>query len=390
MIKNILYVIPEMSSGGVEVTMMELAKKNSEEKKVNMFVLTTSGNMLLKLKSYGVTCITFNVKSKNPFIIRSNIKKIEKVIKDNRIDLVQVESRAPAWSCYFACKHLNIPLITTVNGLYNSSNIFRRWYNSSICKGNPIVAVSNYTKEYLIKYYKKYIYKKNFRKDVEVIYRAIDYNTYSNKNVSVSRVLELQNKLYLPEDKIILLLPARFTKQKGQDYFLKVLKYLNNDNYFCLLIGDKKKKPKYVKNIEKTIYKYGLQRNVKTYDNVADMPALYRLSNIVISSSIKPESFGRVAIEAQAMEKIFIGTAIGGTLETVEDGKTGFLAPVDDPKAFAEILNNVINLSVEEKEKIINTARNAVINKFTIDNMYNSLIELYNKTLNSDDFRFRN
>ena len=390
MTKNILYVIPEMNSGGVEVTMLELAKKNFEEKKINMFLLTTGGNMLLKMKSYGVTCITFNVKTKNPFIIKKNIKKIEKLIKDNKIDLVQVESRAPAWSCYFACKNLNIPLITTINGLYDSSNIFKRIYNSSICRGNPIITVSEYAREYLLKYYKKYVYRKTFRKTVEVIYRSIDYNTYSSDNVSINRVLELQNKLNLPDDKIIILLPARFSKQKGQDYFLRVLKYLNSDNYFCLFIGDTKKKPKYVKSVEKLIYKYELQRNVKTFDNISDMPALYKLSNIVISSSIKPESFGRVAIEAQAMEKIFIGTNIGGTLETVVDGETGFLAPYNNPKEFAAVLERVLNLSPEEQKTITNKARATVIKKFTIDNMYNSLISLYNETLASDDFRFRN
>lgn len=379
-----------MNSGGVEVTMMELAKKNFEEKKINMFLLTKGGNMLIKLRSYGVNNIILNVKTKNPFTIKKNIKKIKRIILDNRIDIVQVESRAPAWSCYFACKSLNIPLITTVNGLYDSSGFFKRFYNSAICRGNPIIAVSNYAKDYIIKYYKKYIYTKKFRKDVEVIYRSIDYNVYSNENVSVTRVLELQNKLNLPEDKNIILLPARFSKQKGQDYFLKALKYLDEDNYFCVLVGDIKKKPKYVNYIKKLVYKYELQGNVRIYDNITDMPALYKLSNIVVSSAIKPESFGRVAIEAQAMEKIFVGTNIGGTLETVKDGVTGFLAPYDDPKGFAKVLRKALNLTTKGKNKITNKARSVVIENFTIENMYNSMISLYNKVASTDDFRFRN
>ena len=380
MIKNILYVIPEMTSGGVEVTMLELAKKNFEEQKINMFLLTSGGNMLLKLKSYGVKCITeLNVKTKNPFIIKSNIKKIEKIILENNIDIVQVESRAPAWSCYYACKHLNVPMISTINGLYNSSNFFKRFYNSAIFKANPIIVVSNYTKEYILKYYKKYIYTKKSRKDVEIIYRTIDTNIYNTDNVSVNRILELQKKLNIQEDKKIITLPARFSKQKGQDYFLKVLKYLDRSDYVCLLVGDIKKKPKYVKYIEKLIYKYDLQRNVKIFNTISDMPALYKISNIVISSSIKPESFGRVAIEAQSMKKIFIGTNIGGTLETVINDETGFLAPYNDIKGFAEILNKVMDLNENEQSKITEKARKSVEDNFTIDKMYNSLINIYNK-----------
>ena len=380
MIKNVLYIIPEMTSGGVEVTMLELAKKNFEEQKINMFLLTSGGNMLLKLKSYGVKCITeLNVKTKNPFIIKSNIKKIEKIILENNIDIVQVESRAPAWSCYYACKHLNVPMISTINGLYNSSNFFKRFYNSAIFKANPIIVVSNYTKEYILKYYKKYIYTKKSRKDVEIIYRTIDTNIYNTDNVSVNRILELQKKLNIQEDKKIITLPARFSKQKGQDYFLKVLKYLDRNDYVCLLVGDIKKKPKYVKYIEKLIYKYDLQRNVKIFNTISDMPALYKISNIVISSSIKPESFGRVAIETQSMKKIFIGTNIGGTLETVINDETGFLAPYNDIKGFAEILNKVMDLNEDEQSKITEKARKSVEDNFTIDKMYNSLVNIYNK-----------
>lgn len=386
--KNILYVVPTMNSGGVEVGILELAKKNFEEgNKINMFLLSFGGKMISRLVSYEVKCFNVNVKSKNPITIIKNIKKIKQIIQENDINIVQAESRAPAWSCYFACKKLNIPMITTVHGLYDSTNFLKRLYNSSIFRGNPIITVSNFAKDYSIKYYKKYIYKKQFRKDVEVVYRAIDTDVYNEDNVSVTRVLELQKKLRLPDDKVIITLPARFAKQKGQDYFLRVLKFIKNTNYFCVIIGDDKKKPKYVKYIEKLIYKYNLQKNVGIYGNISDMPALYKLSNVVVSSSIKPESFGRIAIEAQAMKRIFIGTAIGGTLETVNDGVTGFLVPENNAKLFAKILDEVLELSVEKKDKITNNGRKYVIDNFSIDSMYNSLINIYNKVLESDDFR---
>lgn len=385
---NVLYVVPSMNSGGVEIGILELAKKNLEEgNKINMFLLSSGGKMINKVSSYGVKCINLNVKNKNPLTIFLNIEKIKKIIKDNNINLVQVESRAPAWSCYFACKSLNVPIITTVNGLYDSKCFLKRLYNSSIFKGNPIIMVSKFARDYSIKHYKKHIYKKKFRKNVEVIYRAIDTNVYNDSNVSINRVIELQKKLKLPDDKMIITLPARFAKQKGHDYFLKVLKLLSYKNYYCVFVGDINKKPSFVKYIKKLIYKYNLQKNVGLYGNISDMPALYKLSNVVVSSSVKPESFGRISIEAQAMKRIFIGTGIGGTLETVEDGNNGFLVPENNPKLFADVLDKVLNFSDEEKNRITDNAREYVINNFIIDNMYNSLLNLYNKTLNLDDNR---
>ncbi len=379
--KNILFVVPTMESGGVEAGIVEIAKKNNETRDFNMFLLSYGGNLISKLKLYNVKFIQLNVKSKNPIKILKNIKKIKDIIKKYKIDIVQAESRAPAWSCYYACKKLNIPFVTTVHGLYSTKfsifSFFKKWYNSIMFRSNTIICVSKYVYYYAIEYYKKCIHKKNFIGDIKIIHRGIDLNLYNKDKVSINRILTLQKKLKIPEDKVIITLPARFSKQKGQDYFLKALKYLKSTNYICLLVGDLKKKPKYVKYIEKLIYKYKLQNYVIIHDNISDIQALYYISTIVVSSSIKPESFGRISIEAQAMERIFVGTAIGGTLETVIDGETGFLVPENNEKAFAEIIDKILNLNEEEKLKIVKAARKNVIENFSFEKCYNNLLKIY-------------
>lgn len=384
--KNILFVVPTMESGGVETGIVEIAKQNSETKDFNMFLLSYGGTLISKLKVYGVNIIELDVKSKNPFTILGNNKKIEKIIKEYKIDIVQAESRIPAWNCYRACKKLNIPLITTVqfNGLFQKKfgpfgmfSALKRLYNSIMFRSNIIICVSNYVYNYAMEYYKKYINSKNYIGDIKVIHRGIDLNLYSKDNVSVNRILSLQEKLKIPEDRAVITVPARFSKQKGQDYFLKTLKYLKSTNYVCLLVGDLKKRPKYVKYIKKLIYKYNLQNYVIIHDNINDIQALYYISTIVVSSSLKPESFGRISIEAQAMERIFVGTAIGGTLETVIDGKTGFLAPENNEILFAEIIDNVLNLSENEKAKITKEARKNVAENFSFKKCYDNLLEVY-------------
>ena len=54
------------------------------------------------------------------------------------------------------------------------------------------------------------------------------------------------------------------------------------------------------------------------------MPIAYQLTDVVISASIEPEAFGRVAVEAQAMNRPIIASNIGGSKETVLNGKSGF------------------------------------------------------------------
>ena len=83
------------------------------------------------------------------------------------------------------------------------------------------------------------------------------------------------------------------------------------------------------------------------------------------------------------MNKIFIGTNIGGTLETIIDEKTGFLAPYNNIRGFASVLNDVMNISQEKAEKIGLKARDSVLKNFAIDKMYNSLVKIYNNITKS-------
>ena len=82
------------------------------------------------------------------------------------------------------------------------------------------------------------------------------------------------------------------------------------------------------------------------------------------------------------MQKIFIGTAIGGTLETVIDKQTGFLVPHNNAEIFAKTIENILNLTNEERLKIGTEARKNILNNFTIDIFYNKMKNLYFNIIN--------
>lgn len=385
---NILFVIPTMNSGGVETGMMEFAQRNYENRDINIFLVSAGGILINRLKHYGVKYIEMPVDSKNPLVMFRNALKLKKVIQNYKIDMLQVESRAPAWSCLHACKATKIPLITVVqfNGLFKKNSFLKRKYNSVMFRGNPLIMVSQAVKNKALHDYKYILRQKRLLKTVIVVHRGIDPHIYSQSSVNLNRKLMLQRELQLPEDRITIVVPARFAKQKGQEYFLNVLKFLKNCNYTCLLVGDINKNPSYVERIKKLIYKFNLQNFVRICGNISDMPALYSLSNVVVCPSITPEAFGRVSIEAQSMGKIFVGTAMGGTLETVIDKKTGFLVPENNAREFARILDDVMSLSVEEMETIQQNARENVVNNFTFNLMYDRMLSIYKKIATEEDF----
>jgi len=111
------------------------------------------------------------------------------------------------------------------------------------------------------------------------------------------------------------------------------------------------------------------------------MPIAYKLSDIVVSSSIEPEAFGRVAVEAQAMEKVIIASNIGGSKETVLNGKSGLLYNFNDSKDLAKAINKTMEMSKNTLDLMGAEGRKNVEKKFNVDQMCQTTFTEYMKLL---------
>jgi glycosyltransferase involved in cell wall biosynthesis len=113
-------------------------------------------------------------------------------------------------------------------------------------------------------------------------------------------------------------------------------------------------------------------------DHTSEMPVVYALSDIVVSATAShPESFGRTIAEAQAMGRLVVATAHGGACELIEDGVTGFLVPPGDAKALAEKLDEVLEMSEDDKERIRHAAVESVRANFSTAKMCEKTLALY-------------
>ena len=113
------------------------------------------------------------------------------------------------------------------------------------------------------------------------------------------------------------------------------------------------------------------------------MPLAYAISDIVVSSSVEPEAFGRVAVEAQAMQKPIVASNIGGSLETILEKKSGFLYKYDDPRELAKTLNSVMELDKDSLNLIGIEGRKNVSKKFDVEKMCQTTFTEYKKLLKS-------
>ncbi|MEM7616920.1 MAG: glycosyltransferase family 4 protein [Pseudomonadota bacterium] len=377
--KTILQILPALNSGGVERGTIDIARAIVDNGWQSL-VASAGGKMINQVKSVGATHIELPLATKNPFKILKNKRRIIDIIKKYNVDIVHARSRAPAWSCYLACKELSeqnhpVKFITTFHGTYKNQNPLKKLYNSVMVKSIHVIAVSEFIKKHIIDNYGLY------SKNITVIHRGVDVEYFNSDNIKSARTLEAASKLRLPDDVPIILLPGRITNWKGQLFLLKSLTRLSHKNYYCLIIGAYQSHMSYYNKLKKFIKKNKLQQNVRIMEDVSDIATIYKMSDIIISSSLRPEAFGRIAIEGQAMGRLVIATNHGGSCETIINNKTGWLVDVDDTKKMADAIENAIGLTKDERKLIYNAAIENIQNNFTLKQMCDNTINLYSKIL---------
>ena len=377
---TVMQLLPALESGGVERGTIDVAKA-LKHKGFEPIVVSKGGVLVYQLREARITHITLPVGSKNPLTIFLNIGRLVKIIVQHKVDIIHARSRAPMWSAYFACKKTKIKLVTTVHGTYSLN--FSKWenfapkriYNQIMLKADRVIAVSNFIKTYLLKNYPG-----NFLERVTVIQRGADLNYFNSKAVSNSRVIELMTKWHLPEDKKIILMPARFTAWKGHEFLIETLAKVKND-FCCVLVGSDHGHKAFRKKIEQLVVKKDLEGKVRIVGLCKDMQTAYSIAHLVVCPSIRPEAFGRVSIEAQALGKIIIATKIGGSLDTIVEDKTGFLVDVGDAQKFAELIDRVLEMSKTETDVIGDAAHKNIEENFSNEKMCRLTLDVYRELI---------
>jgi glycosyltransferase involved in cell wall biosynthesis len=380
---KVLQVIPELGYGGAETGCYDLAHFLTE-KGCKSFLVTSGGKLLKYVRKDKVKVILLPVHSKNPLLILSNLIVISILILFFKIDIVHARSRAPAWSCWLACLITNRKFVTTYHGTYSFSGPVKKFYNSIMLRSKLIIAGSNFIFSHINSNYQKYLNYKE--KKLMVIFRGINIDYFNPENVSTNDVESQKKKWKIDENKHIILLPGRLTKWKGQEQFIKALSILKKDlgkeNFQAIILGSDQGRNVYSKKLLVLAEKYQIRRSILFIQNCKNMPVAYKLSNIIVSTSIEPEAFGRVSVEAQAMQKPIVASNLGGSKETVINKKTGYLFNHEDPRELAIILKDIMEQNQEALQLMGSEGRKNVIKRFNVEKMCQSTFTEYKKLLN--------
>ena len=379
---KVLQVIPKLGYGGAETGCYDIAHYLPENG-CESFIVTSGGELTKFVDKKKVKLIKLPVHSKNPLLILINTILLIGIILFFKISIVHARSRAPAWSCLFATKLTNRKFVTTFHGTYNFSGKLKKFYNSVMVRSDLIIAGSNFIFSHIKENYSEFL---TTQKKFLVIFRGINVDYFDSSTKLENDEKNLLQKWNINDEKKIILMPGRLTSWKGQELFIEAINLvkieLGYEAFHAVILGNDQGRDLYKKKLIRLSEQYHLSNQIKFIDHCEDMALAYKVSDIIVSASIEPEAFGRVAVEAQSMEKLIIASNIGGSKETINDEKTGFLFKSGD----AESLSKKIIRGLKMDETSINLmgkeGRKNIIKKFNVEKMCFSTYSEYKRLLN--------
>jgi len=352
-------LLPELNEGGIERGVVE---SNREYSKLGLssFVISNGGKLEDKIFHDGGRHIRFDVCSKNIFTLIDRVIKLRRILKEIKPDIIHVRSRVPAWLVYLANKSLHIKVVSTVHG-FNSIG----FYSKIMTKSDAIICVSTSIKEYI---------QSNYNTNdsiISIIPRGIDTELFNTNNLDHIFLKNFKNQYNL-ENKFVVSIVGRVTQLKDYETYIKSILEVKKSipNILGLVVGGiREDKREYLKHLKKLINNLNLDKQIVFTGSQEKVAEVYSLSNVIVSSSKKPESFGRAVAEAISMNTPVVATNHGGVKDIILENENGFFFEVGDYETLSKKIIQAKELKFD--------GRNYIKKTFSLKKMIDNTMIVY-------------
>ena len=362
---HIVQILPELNQGGVERYVIDL-NKFLIKSGYKSSIISNGGIYEDLITKNGGNHYRIDTCSKNIFNFYDRAIKLNLLINKIEPQIIHIHSRVPAWIAQLSIKKNLIPCVSTVHG-FNSINL----YSKIMTKADRIISVSNPLKKYLISNYATDPNK------IIVIPNGISSEDFNPYNVNHEWIKKFKSNYKLNNKKIITKI-GRLSPIKGYEKFIKIMvKVHENDSSFSgIIVGSSSKNNKYEIKIKKLVKNLNAQSYIHFVGNQTMMAEIYYLSDCIVSTTIKPESFGRSLVESLMMGTPVIAASQGGPLDIIDDKKNGFLYSPDQ-------LENIYDLLINKSFLNLKIQRSNIIDNFDNNIVGSKIIKIYNEILSN-------
>lgn len=385
---NILFIHQSSELYGSDKTLLLLISNLDKNKFLPIIILPSQGPLSEELEKLNVKIIIapvlkvyrniFTIKNIWKFIkeIRKSMHILTELHKTYKFDLVYSNTLAVMLGAIFSYKK-HIPHIWHVHEIITNPKAIANLYATLLRKFSDIIICNSYaTKENLTKRIP------SLDKKITVIHNGIDIKV-SNEVLNT----ELKKELGFDKNDIVVSLIGRINRLKGHKWLLNTYsKYLKDKNIKLLFVGSTVCGQEiYLSEINNLVKDLGIEDSVKIVDFKNDLAPIWEVSDIIAVPSTEAESFGMIALEAMLAKKPVIGTNLGGLIEIIENGKTGFLINCLDEKGLANAILELSN-TPELRRDFGNNGHLRAIENFTIEKHTRDFEKIFVKAETNSNF----
>ncbi|OGW83681.1 MAG: hypothetical protein A2Z83_08495 [Omnitrophica bacterium GWA2_52_8] len=357
---KIMQVLPSLQVGGVERGVIDIVRalKRLGHESV---VVSSGGDLVAELKKIGVPHYTLPIHQKTLFGL-GLVSKLADIIRREQVEIVHARSRVPGWIVCLATRRTGVPFVTTCHGYYSTHPL-----SHVMGWGKRVIVISRVVGRHMIDHF-------NVSPErIRLVHRGVDLSQFQKEN---ERYRDLQKPSAGPFRIINI---GRLSPIKGQVEFLHAIHYLRREvqSVEVWLVGSEGKgKHKYTQLLEKTIRQLGLESCVKLLGTRRDIPELLAQSDLLVLSTLVPEAFGRVLIEAGAVGTPVLSTHVGGVLDVIDHGENGILVPCGDVEAMGKAIKDLL-MNRALARRLAQHLREKVRSRFTLEQMVEQTVKVY-------------
>jgi glycosyltransferase involved in cell wall biosynthesis len=381
-----LIVVPTLDAGAAEAGAVELVRILAGAGH-HPIVVSRGGRMQTDIAAAGAEYIHLDVASKNPAMILRNASVLARLIRERRCDVIHAHGRVPAWSAYLAARLTGVPLLTSWYKGFRDQNIFKRFYNGIMVRGQRVVAASDQLAELINERYGTPWER------IVVVPASVDVERFNPASISPERIAAVRRVWGAAPDTKVVLVVGRMLRRKGHHVVVQAasrLKAMGLKNFMCVFAGEDDGETRYSGEL------WDLVLTTKTADVVrmagfaSDLPAAYAAATVAVSAAMQPEGVQRAILEAQAMRCPVLVSDLGAGSEVVrappavpEERMTGLRFSAGDDAALAAGLIRLFSMPDAARSAIGKRGREWVLAQFTPPMVAERTLRLYAEVVRS-------
>lgn len=342
--KKVLVLDPANFIGGAEIFMLDFFNSISETTHIKFYVGTTGNQQYISrvpsfitLKIFPLPRLRFLFNAL--YGIHHSLRDIRQFIYQEKIDVIVTNSARAHIIASLVVRKTNTKLVWIMHDMTFSPWLFRFFGKYP----KAIICVSEMVKKYV----KQWIPQKEHSK-LTVVYNGISLKNVEKRSQQELSVTKEENEVWIGTI-------GRIEPWKGQKYFIlaakEVLKSIPNAKFFLIgsSVPQRKSSVLYERKIRALVEKLELSDRVHFMGYQENVYSLLKRFDIFVHTSIDPEPFGRVILDAMALKKAVIASPYGGPAEIVKQNETGYLI---DPKDTIALSEKIIELCQDTSKRI--------------------------------------